>query len=982
MSNDRFCIPNNRANTSFLRLSASLPRKLARRMEKKESRVRDGGAQALCYVGLTPLVGLAVLVGYGELHLSAHKPDALLDLFLNSRHLSVIPFTSAAAPGASPAKPAPGAPLAIAPVILNAACASVHTDVKILKHVGTLREVCSSLSSSPFGSILYTCTDATSRRCTRTARYGRRHPQGASQSLRDAEGLAGSAPIQMDADAIHPVERAWDCWASWDKADQCRAAEVAGSEELRYASWSGRAGSKLGCGQSECTRELSDMEGGGGRGAGGGVGESRACGSESKSPPDARGCARSESCVCSLFGAATNNLMRMAKPSPSASTLGTLLLSTPLDSTLLTSTSPAACLHPARTSAPRSIIVHPPVARALCFLCCGRLFALSSSAFSNDMAAPTIENVPSTLMHGLHSPPADLQAIRAQLHSHPGAHVLGAPITPDIYNNWWGYGALACACGPAGGGNLHQGGWQANTKTLLFLTTMGIKGLWKELEHIEQKISLHNLAVGTGFIGNATGRRTFRVGIDASGWIYRACYRHGSTQSPELVALFSRCSRLFRLPFVPLFVFDGPNRPSMKRGKVVRGNDHWLTADFKRMLDGFGFKWAVAPGEAEAELAAMSNANVVDAILTDDSDSFVFGASIVLRIRSEDNENYEASRYSAFDIASVLGLSREDFILIALLAGGDYSDGLSKCGITIAIGLAHAGLGRKLISGLSGQSGGDAILFLRTWCGLLRSELSTNTSGHLPHQYPQLAAEIPSEFPDLDIINLYLHPLVSEQMPAANSLHLCSPWLDVLACFAEDHFTWGSSIGILAHFADQLFAGLVIRELVQQALVADGHQGVLADGPSIIKKIVGTRNHKSTGYLAELRLLLSIDTTLLTRALGAIVGDHDPHQGTQAAVEAWIANDLPKVRVWVPKSMVEHLYPSLVLDYISSKFSARTGAAARRVTTMAQLSNAMGTRGLPAGGNTDNTIDNGSSGSSSGKAKGVHLCILKNGTQP
>ncbi|KAJ6631659.1 PIN domain-like protein, partial [Mycena sp. CBHHK59/15] len=351
---------------------------------------------------------------------------------------------------------------------------------------------------------------------------------------------------------------------------------------------------------------------------------------------------------------------------------------------------------------------------------------------------------------------------------------------------------------------------------------MGIKGLWKELEPVEQKISLHSLAVGTAFIGNATGRRTFRVGIDASGWIYRACYRHGNNQSPELVALFSRCSRLFRLPFVPLFIFDGPNRPSMKRGKVIRGNDHWLTGDFKRMLDGFGFKWAVAPGEAEAELAAMSNANVVDAILTDDSDSFVFGASIVLRIRSEDNENYEASRYSAFDIASVLGLSREDFILIALLAGGDYSVGfLDKCGITTAIGLAHAGLGRKLISGLSGQSGGDVILFLRTWRTLLSSELSTNASGHLPHRYPQLAAEIPSYFPDLDVLHLYLHPLISEHVPAAHSSQLCSPRLDLLARFAEDHFTWGSSVGILVHFADQLFAGLVIRELVQRALAAD-----------------------------------------------------------------------------------------------------------------------------------------------------------------
>lgn len=88
-------------------------------------------------------------------------------------------------------------------------------------------------------------------------------------------------------------------------------------------------------------------------------------------------------------------------------------------------------------------------------------------------------------------------------------------------------------------------------------------------------------------------------------------------------------------------------------------------------------------------MVALGNPLRVDAILTDDSDSFVFGASIVLRMyvlrvipeiitdlicsRSEDNENYETSRYSAFDILTVLGLSREDFILIAILAGGDYS---------------------------------------------------------------------------------------------------------------------------------------------------------------------------------------------------------------------------------------------------------------------------------------------------------------------
>lgn len=38
-----------------------------------------------------------------------------------------------------------------------------------------------------------------------------------------------------------------------------------------------------------------------------------------------------------------------------------------------------------------------------------------------------------------------------------------------------------------------------------------------------------------------------------------------------------------------------------------------------------------APGEAEAELALMNNLDVVDAVLTDDSDVFVFGAQTVVR---------------------------------------------------------------------------------------------------------------------------------------------------------------------------------------------------------------------------------------------------------------------------------------------------------------------------------------------------------------
>jgi len=38
-----------------------------------------------------------------------------------------------------------------------------------------------------------------------------------------------------------------------------------------------------------------------------------------------------------------------------------------------------------------------------------------------------------------------------------------------------------------------------------------------------------------------------------------------------------------------------------------------------------------APGEAEAQLAHMNKMSVIDAVMMDDSDAFVFGARTVLR---------------------------------------------------------------------------------------------------------------------------------------------------------------------------------------------------------------------------------------------------------------------------------------------------------------------------------------------------------------
>ena len=107
--------------------------------------------------------------------------------------------------------------------------------------------------------------------------------------------------------------------------------------------------------------------------------------------------------------------------------------------------------------------------------------------------------------------------------------------------------------------------------------------------------SLTHLSVKDGFEANTDGKRGFRVGIDASIWFYHATYgREG--ENPELRTLFFRCTRLMTMPFLPLFVFDGPKRPEIKRGKRVSGKNHWMVQGMQEIITAFGFEWRMVSG--------------------------------------------------------------------------------------------------------------------------------------------------------------------------------------------------------------------------------------------------------------------------------------------------------------------------------------------------------------------------------------------------
>lgn len=70
----------------------------------------------------------------------------------------------------------------------------------------------------------------------------------------------------------------------------------------------------------------------------------------------------------------------------------------------------------------------------------------------------------------------------------------------------------------------------------------------------------------------------------------------------------------------------------------------------------------------------MNENRIIDAILTEDIDTFLFGAKTVLRRQLKSKNLSHVIEYDFGRLAShpKIGLSRGDFLLIALLCGGDY----------------------------------------------------------------------------------------------------------------------------------------------------------------------------------------------------------------------------------------------------------------------------------------------------------------------
>ena len=122
-----------------------------------------------------------------------------------------------------------------------------------------------------------------------------------------------------------------------------------------------------------------------------------------------------------------------------------------------------------------------------------------------------------------------------------------------------------------------------------------------------------------------------------------------------------------------------------------------MVTECQALLRLFGIPYITAPMEAEAQCAELVHLGLVDGIVTDDSDIFLFGGTRVYKNMFNSNKFVEC--YLSDDLDKELSLSRDQLISIAHLLGSDYTEGLPGIGPVTAVEILSEFPGREGLAG-------------------------------------------------------------------------------------------------------------------------------------------------------------------------------------------------------------------------------------------------------------------------------------------
>ncbi|KAK2596985.1 hypothetical protein N8I77_012861 [Diaporthe amygdali] len=180
-----------------------------------------------------------------------------------------------------------------------------------------------------------------------------------------------------------------------------------------------------------------------------------------------------------------------------------------------------------------------------------------------------------------------------------------------------------------------------------------------------------------------------------------------------------------------------------------------MVTECQALLRLFGIPYITAPMEAEAQCAELVHLGLVDGIVTDDSDIFLFGGTRIYKNMFNSNKFVEC--YLSDDLEKELSLSRDQLISIAHLLGSDYTEGLPGIGPVTAV---------EILSEFPGREGLTAF---KEWWTEVQQDLNRPKEADAQSAFRKKFRKsqatklfLPPSFPSPPVYDAYLQPEVDK----------------------------------------------------------------------------------------------------------------------------------------------------------------------------------------------------------------------------
>ncbi|ELT93282.1 hypothetical protein CAPTEDRAFT_209048 [Capitella teleta] len=245
---------------------------------------------------------------------------------------------------------------------------------------------------------------------------------------------------------------------------------------------------------------------------------------------------------------------------------------------------------------------------------------------------------------------------------------------------------------------------------------MGVTHLWPLLKPAGQIYSWEDLRGRT-------------LAVDSAIWLMET--EQIPCRKPHLKNALSRIMTLMRHDVRLVFVLEGQKKELKAATLAKRSASPVKKAcrslfppapefsskvrEMQHLLDLLGIPSVQSSGEAEALCGVLNERGVVEGVITNDSDAFLFGATKVYKnFTANKAKESEQEVYRMKRLQGLLGADRKGLVALALLAGCDFTSGSQGVGSTGALKLLkHWG---PQVDPIERYAGNDFEIFLAL-CG-------------------------------------------------------------------------------------------------------------------------------------------------------------------------------------------------------------------------------------------------------------------------